>query len=127
MMQTTHYAWPLRNGTTVEHEFMVQASDASFALDTVHAALDVRRAPGSPALLELRSGVPATAGGSSLTITTATPQLVLVRLTLGAGDTAALPAQGRLRSDLLLVWPDGRAARPARVTWKPDGTFTAPR
>jgi hypothetical protein len=127
MFATKAYAWPLRTGTTVEHEFLVQASDASLALHTVHAVLDVRRTPSSAARLSLRSGQPPTAGGSALAIVTATPQLLLVRLTLGAGDTATLPGPGKWRSDLLLVWPDGPLARPARVTWTPDGSFTAVR
>jgi len=125
MIDTTEQTLPLRTGTTVGHDLLIEVDDDSLALDTVtEARIHIRRAQRRESELSLSTTGGASARGSTLTVHEATRDRLVLRLHLTPADTSALPWAGVLGSDVEIEWPSGDVARPWRITWTPDGEWT---
>lgn len=130
MMETADVQLPLRNGTTIQYRGTLEESaddGATWApLDCTGCTLraDVRLTANKkgPAKLSLSTALPATANGSSLAWADAAGGVYV--LTIEAADSAALPTEDEMGTDVELVSPSGYVDRPLRITWTPDGEYT---
>jgi len=126
-MKTATIALPLHNGATNRRRITLTASDDDLAFHTIaRVRMDLRPSMKSPALLRLDTAAADTPGGSSLVIVSATASVIVLRLTIGAVDSAALPYSGEFGADLEFDHPSAEIDRPLRIFWTPDGEYTHP-
>jgi hypothetical protein len=121
----------LYQGATLRERFTVAATapgDATlpdFTGVVVRAHLRPAASKRGAALLSLGSDVAPTASGSKLALVgTPGPASLVFDLVVSGEDSATLPYDAELGSDIEVVYPSGDVDRLARLTFTTDGEFT---